>query len=211
MEAFINRKVAVSQRDFDALAQHQLNDVRILVTGVRYRICEVEFYYNAADHQDLYSHSHSDQTLKGYFHFHKFSNGTYKGGTWKGLDIVMGSEKPLAYFGILIRSLEAIDTGEFIEGPCKCVNRMLEHHGATTVKEFMDAVGKYILPLTHDTLCIEAVGDLPQLPIYSGKRIGLSDKYPEFRDRAYRYVVNPHKIRKQRTTLRPLQDVEIVT
>jgi hypothetical protein len=57
---------------------------------------------------DEYTHCNDDQLKYGYWYFHKFPNGSYKGGTFKGLDITLGNNKD-KYCGILIRSIYDIE------------------------------------------------------------------------------------------------------
>ena len=40
--------------------------------------------------------------------------------------------------------------------------------------------------------------------IYTGARIGLSDKYPEWRDAKYRFLIKPKMIRKGKKSLVPM-------
>src|SRR5438309_9171063 len=101
---------------FAEIADQILNRSVLTVKDTKYRICEIEMYLHSSDHPD---HCHSDQMENSKFYFHKFKNGTFKAGTFKGLDIVYGREN--VYFGILIRSIEQLDTGKFVEGSCNCV------------------------------------------------------------------------------------------
>jgi phenolic acid decarboxylase len=64
-----------------------------------------------------------------------FPNGSYKGGTFKGIDLTMGNQKQ--HCGILIRSMYDVKNQKMICGPCNCVNELLKNHGSSNVKEFM--------------------------------------------------------------------------
>jgi hypothetical protein len=183
--------------DFDKIAYNLLNKVVLNSGGNLYRICEIEMYCYSELHPDLYVHRVEDQKTNGKFYFHKFSNGTYKAGTFKGLDITYGDEK--TYFGVLIRSILNLKTRELTEGSCNCVNELI---GGITVKEFMSKFDGIISINNKDFGLIDY--KLPIKPLYHGPRIGLSDKYPEFRDRDYRYAIYIEHIVKKRKTFKLL-------
>jgi hypothetical protein len=60
-----------------------------------FRLTEIEFYLYSETHPDPYTHRSEEQRAFNAFYFHKFSNGTYKSGTWKGLDICLGDQVSL--------------------------------------------------------------------------------------------------------------------
>ena len=103
---------------------------------IEFRLTEIEFYLYSVTHPDPYTHRAEEQKYKNRFYFHKFSNGTFKSGTWKGLDICLGNGD--SYFGALIRSITDIGTGRTIEGPCLTVNRILDHFGSGNVRDVID-------------------------------------------------------------------------
>lgn len=183
---------------FNTLADIILNNTLLIVKDKRYRICEIEFYYQSDQHNDQYSHGSEEQHMLGKFYFHKYKNGTYKSGTYKGLDITVSPNSSVC-FGILIRSIQDQDTMQFIEGPCKSVNQMLELFGCQTVNQFV--LGK-TLPLdiydTNNQFYLTHTCSLSNESIYMGPRIGLSDKYPDFQSRWYRYAILTHNIKKKR-------------
>jgi hypothetical protein len=75
-------------------------------------------YLRNQAHPDEYVHKNLDQLEWEKFYFHKFYNGTFKAGTFKGLDITLGNIQSNTYFGILIRLIQNIDSGKFVEGSC---------------------------------------------------------------------------------------------
>jgi 3-methyladenine DNA glycosylase Mpg len=200
--------------DFDQLAHHILNDLILVIDPPssvedgkmikKFRICEIEMYYRNSAHPDEYVHGHRNQLNHSHFYFHRYNNGSYKAGTYKGLDITLGNEN--LYFGILIRSIEDTETNEFIEGPCRVVNKLLDSFGVENVKEFMDKFFPGIdqidifNPLLH---LAEPTADtpFPEERIFRGPRIGLSAKYPEYRNRPYRYAIKTQKLKKERKQL----------
>jgi hypothetical protein len=184
---------------FAELADILLNQTLIHASTKTYRICELEFYYCGEGHEDTYTHCSDEQQLNCKFYFHKYGNGTYKSGTYKGLDITLSPDNK-AYFGVLIRSIQDQENGDFIEGPCRSVNTFLQQFDCPDVAAFMNDRAPPLdiydtnngIYITHDTLEVR--------PMYKGPRIGLSDKYMNFRDVTYRYATSINSIKKNRKT-----------
>jgi hypothetical protein len=206
--ATLDQKILVDRSwnfdQFDQLANILLNKTLFVANAKKFRLSEIEFYYCGEGHSDTYTHCSDEQQMNGKFYFHKYKTGTYKSGTYKGLDITLSPDK-LAYFGILIRSIQDQETGKITEGPCKSVNMLLEQFGHTEVKDF---VRDKILPLNiYDEQYQFHIIDTNQLPaqiIYKGPRIGLSDKYPQFKELPYRYAINLDQIHKQKRSMKRL-------
>jgi len=179
---------------FEDYAEKLLNNtiLKVKTNDKTFRICEIEMYYCGKDHMDEYTHCNAMQLENGKFYAHKFGSGTYKVGTYKCMDIVYGNKKKNIYFGILIRSIEDIETGEFYCGPCVSVNKLL---GFYEVKEFKDFFEDYDI---DEEFTLEEVDDLKHEDIYIGPRVGLGDKYPEFKNKEYRYAIKINKIKKQK-------------
>lgn len=179
---------------FVIIADTILNNTIIRSANRKYRICEIEFYLKSDTHPDSYTHCNVDQLKQCTFYFHKFANGSLKNGTFKGMDIVLGHDN--IYFGILIRSIYNLDTDQFIEGPCNCVNEIIKNK---SLKEFIGNRVEFNC-LTEKYLSIESY-DLPLLDIFFGNRIGLSDKYPEYKNRPYRFLTMMNKIKKGKKSM----------
>lgn len=202
------KTINTNSSNFEEIAKTILLQSILCVKDDEYDICEIEFYYRGKEHDDTYTHGMPDQKTKGKFYFHKYKTGTYKSGTYKGCDITLAPDKK-TYFGALIRSICDRKTKEFIEGPCRVVNKILEHFDVTTVKDF---IGDKDVPLDiydkENELYISHDFKKPKkLPsIYAGSRIGLSDKYPDFQYKDYRFVPSNYvkNIKKQRKTLKLL-------
>ena len=186
-----------TEENFNLISDIILNKIVLVTNETKYRICEIEMYLQNEDHKDLYVHCNPDQKNYGTFYFHKYNNGTYKSGTWKGLDIVLGDKNK--YFGILIRSIMNLDTEQFIEGPCRCVNTILHEFSCETVADFF-ANKKTQITLDDCELYLEK-SNLEPKDIYIGTRIGLSNKYPEYKNKMYRYVIYQNKIKKEKKSL----------
>lgn len=75
-------------------------------------------------HNDTFTHGDKLQLKCGTWYFHRFGS-SFKGGTYKGLDLAFGKEKDQVYGGILIRAIHNAEDG-FIEGPCRSVDTILK-------------------------------------------------------------------------------------
>lgn len=187
----------IDHTKLNELSTYILNKIILRIKDQCYRICEIEYYIYCDEHKDAYTHQNNDQLEFGKFYFHKYKTGGYKSGTYKGMDITLGDKERNVYFGILIRSIYNLESKEFIEGPCRTVNKMLELFGKPDVKAFM--VGKQQLSMDdpQNEVWLEEF-NLPEEDVYQGPRIGLSDKYPEFRTILYRYATMIKSIKKER-------------
>ena len=185
---------------FTSIANILLNECYLSVNGKKYRLMEIEFYLKCNGHTDPYTHGDPDQLLMNTFYFHKFKTNTYKGGTFKGMDLTFGNADENAYFGILIRSIEDTATGLIIEGPCNVVNKILQEYGCDSIINFTKGKNLNIFS-NKKNFVIKLSNGLQQKEIYWGPRIGLSAKFPEFQKRHYRYVADKNKIKKQKTSL----------
>ena len=202
MQSLISEKKFIdTKKDFLNLAHKLLNETVLIVDKKHvFRFVEVEFYLCSKQHPDEYTHKSDRQKTWGNWYFHTFANGSFKGGTFKGLDLTLGNNKDV-YFGILIRSIQDLKTREIIEGPCKCVNRILEIYGCEKVGDFIEKSTILNVVNNKKGLVIRDYDKLINLPMYYGKRIGLSDKYPEYQDQRYRFLIFKEKIKKQKKDL----------
>ncbi len=171
----------------------------IVVNDVEYRICEIEFYIKSKNHNDSYTHCDPIQRMFGKWYFHRYGNGSYKNGTYKGMDLTLGSNN--TYLGVLIRSIYNSDTDEITEGPCRVVNKILEHYGSSNVADYMQDKENPLYARTKGNFYIKRDVRLQKYTVYCGPRIGLSDKYPEFRMKNYRFVIMKDRIKKEKSKL----------
>lgn len=178
--------------NFDQMANYILNRTVIVCNDNILRICEIEFYLKSVDHNDPYVHDTSEQHTYGNWYFHKHHTGTYKGGTFKGLDITFGSLKSAC--GILIRSVMclgnsvsgSVNTKQVIEGPCKTVNKLLE---LLEVKSIMDFTQGNTIAINHEKLKLIEIQTPTTDIIVKGPRIGLSNKNIEYQNAEYRFAI----------------------
>ena len=122
---------------FDKIATYLMNSVAMVINDKHYyRLVEIEFYLNGGKHPDVFTHSDKDQKTCGEWYFHKM-NGSYKGGSYKGLDITFGRHDT-CFGGILIRGIQLSNdpTAIIIEGPCLVVDQVLKRsaHPATVAR-----------------------------------------------------------------------------
>lgn len=200
------------EKKFKLLAEHLLNDFKLNLGDTVCSIEEIEIYYHSVDHKDEYVHKNKDQLKNSSWYFHKYHNGTYKSGTYKGLDITFGNEKDI-YGGILIRSIMNNKTKEFITGPCNTVNYILKELKYNEVNDLVDDMeslnvfnktNPFYLSIEFDVNNdddSESDNEENYSYIFSGPRVGLSLKYPEYLLKEYRYLKQPSKIQKYRNTI----------
>lgn len=184
---------------FYSMADRLMNECYLEINTNRYRIREIEFYLNSENHPDPYVHCAEDQLLLHQFYFHKHKNGSHKGGTYKGLDLIFGDVLSNAYFGILLRTIENIETGQLIQGPCKIVDHILETYGYSSISDFIGGDEINIFENLHNFVI--RINDLEKEVIYFGPRIGLSNKFPDWQLKNYRYVIGKEKVKKNKTSL----------
>jgi hypothetical protein len=166
-------------------------------------LCEIEFYLHGDDHPDPFTHGQALQRSSGRWYFHK-SGESYRGGTYKGLDITFGP--PEVFGGILLRSLTTSE-GQLINGSSLCVEHLLARTGHGDVASLAAAIGELEVDARESPLCLRAVPERAQT-IYYTSRVGLTLKrvaeHPEMPDylvRRYRALTQPRRIEKGRVQL----------
>lgn len=191
------------EEKFDILTSFLLKDIVLIIAGEEYSLEEIELYYYSNNHRDRYTHRSADQLQNSKWYFHKFKNGSYKGGTYKGLDITIGNGID-AYGGILLRSIMNINTNMFIQGPCKIVDHIIEQTENGSLQELINEMNdldvfnkKNEFYLKHN----KKSGEKSSETIFSGPRVGLSLKFPKYLIKNYRFIKKPNKIVKYRNTI----------
>lgn len=162
-----------------------LNGTQLVIRDLPYKICEIELYYYTPDHPDEYVHKNDLQLTFGQIYFHQFGNGTYKNGTFRGMNLTFG--RPGVRLSILIRSIYT-PTGEVITGPCNVVNHLLKVWGYDSIAKFVNAVGEFSILTPNPVLYLQPLDKCSNVSILTGPRVGLSDKYPLFKSLYYRFV-----------------------
>jgi hypothetical protein len=117
---------------FVRIASTLLGSARLVVAGESHRLTEIEFYYHHPEHPDLFAHRDPIQLELGRWYFHR-TGGTYRGGSFKGLDISFGDGTH--HGGVLLRGLEQPD-GSLVDGPSLLVDHLLKKSGYRDVSAF---------------------------------------------------------------------------
>ncbi|MGD1875237.1 MAG: hypothetical protein ACFB02_19560 [Mastigocoleus sp.] len=185
---------------FDDIASVLLNGYSLIVNYCTYRILEVEFYYFASNHSDIFAHQNPLQKSCGYWYFHRQGEKSYKNGSFKGLDITFGNYA--SYGGILIRSLESVE-GKLIIGPSLCVDALLAQTNTDSIGELDKALVGLKVSDGSSIIRLEETSEVRNDQIFCSARIGLSLKKLQFISekqqyilRPYRYLVQPRKVSK---------------
>ncbi|WP_038250916.1 hypothetical protein [Ghiorsea bivora] len=184
------------QTDFDKIAKVLLNRAELKVNKTAYRIIEIEFYYHAANHIDVYCHKNPRQRKSQRLYFHRFNeSGKYDALRRKGIDITLGDENEV-YGGILIRAVENIRTKKIITGIGKLTNQIIDGVGGANRtdsvrkiykedKNIFDSSGMVYLQSSQEN----------SLPIFKKQRQGLNQKKGDedkfYLDVKYNYFTYP--------------------
>lgn len=186
---------------FNELSETLMNNSVLVAGQDSYRICEIEFYlFCPTTHPDPVVHCSPDQKTSCSFYFHKTGT-TYRGGTYKGLDITFGSDN--IYAGILIRSMYNIKKDLVVEGPCKCVDAILTSTGYDSIQNLVlgeknKGTTKWkLLPVDreHANQSLYVVqndnGRENRLEMYVGPRVGL--KYVVNKPNSLTYIMRDYR------------------
>jgi len=192
----------------NAFANVILNHAVLKVNSQNLQITEVEFYYQTSlndIHNDPYVHGDDHQLTTECFYFHRQNGKSYKGGTFKGLDITFGNGRD-TYGGILIRAV--IFGNEYIEGPCKVVDKILELSKCDSINKLVDGSSVPLSINNKDQIMyIEYLEKGREDMMFSGPRVGLSlpksrfDAKLNYILRPLRFTTYPNKTTKYRNLL----------
>jgi len=186
------------------IAEFLLNEVVLMVNGKKHRFNELEFYITCKTHNDPFTHGDETQRTTANWYFHRSGN-TYRSGTYKGLDLSIGKNDK-EFGGILIRSIEDVENGKIICGPCKSVDHMLEVCKAPTIKDLVDSQMKKDLSVdnTKGPIYVMIDNSIPKREIFRSPRVGLNMKKAnhaaelqmQYCFKLYRFITLPKKIPK---------------
>jgi hypothetical protein len=174
---------------FDAIAEQLLNGVNLRAGGKGHRLVEIEFYLRAAEHPDPFIHGEQLQLHCGSWYFHR-SNGVYRGGSFKGLDLTFGDLR--LYGGVLFRGLETAD-GSFVDGPSLLVDHLLRATQTATVRELDALIAGRVAWDLSSPLCFENVEPPRTQPMFRSARVGLTLKTAHHKPEATRYILRPYR------------------
>lgn len=164
---------------------------------------EIEMYLYSDDHLDEYVHQHPRQLSHSKWYFHRGNENSYKNGTYKGLDLTFGKSdgEEKVYGGCLFRTIVDISSGKVIEGPSNTVTRLMMEYGSDSIKEFAEECEKRDV-FSNNVLKLVKRKKSEGCTIYTSRRVGLSDKYPLYRELQLRYISEPRLIKKNRGDIR---------
>jgi len=183
-----------------------MNNFTLEINNKSHRLTEVEFYFCGDKHMDIYTHQDPLQQTSGKWYFHRTGKG-YKGGSYKGLDVTFGQN---GFGGILIRAILDLESDNYIEGPCNCVNHILELNQISKktpeVSDFVEQDGFDLSVTKKGKLYFRKNESLEKFGVCSGPRVGLTMKKLDgersyFLMKNYRYMTCPLKVRKGRVNL----------
>jgi hypothetical protein len=118
----------------------QLINKHVMIVGTKtFQLVELEYYHKSNTHPDGFVHGDQEQLQTGTWYYHRMK-GSYKEGTFKGMDITFGPSDQ--YGGLLVRAIKDLGTNKIIEGPCLVVNAILEEHKLNNVKELANLSDK---------------------------------------------------------------------
>lgn len=158
---------------FDQTAMELFNKYVLRTPKADYRLLEIEFYFNSEplNHKDEYTHKHDFEA--GYWRSH---NG--------GLDITLTGENG-GHGGILVRSIKRLSDNKFINGPRRVLTTILQDLGSVFNPATSFSLQKHSFDLEYDAST--------WLKTY---RQGLSDRYIEYKEKHYRYIIELNKDNK---------------
>ncbi len=186
---------------FRRLAAQVLAGATWHIGGQAHRFTEIELYWNGPGHRDTFTHGDPMQREFGRWYFHR-SGETYRGGTYKGLDIAVGGDD--VYAGILIRGAERLADGLLVDGPCMCVDHILAATGHRTIDALVGAFDRGVDAAGGSPLYV-TIDDPPrEVEVAMSPRVGLTLKRGVLSERAgflarpYRFLSEPARIKKGR-------------
>lgn len=174
---------------FDAIAERFCNGMVLVAGGTRLRLAEIEFYYHGGAHQDPFTHKDPLQKTCGRWYFHR-TRGEYRGGSFKGLDITFGQEGH--HGGVLLRSME-LEDGTLIDGPCLCVNHILEVTGFDHVRDLDAAIAARPIWDTDSPLHVALDDTLTPRALTRTARVGLTLKRSGKSPAKHRFIMQPYR------------------
>lgn len=189
---------------FRRLAALLLGGATWFIGGQAHRFTEIELYWNGPAHPDTFTHGDPMQRELGRWYFHR-SGATYRGGTYKGLDLAIGRDD--VHAGILIRGAERISDGSLgmlVDGPSMVVDHILATTGHRTIDALVSAFDRSVDLAPGSPLYVSIEDPPREIEVAESPRIGLTLKRgilgarARFVARPYRFLSEPARIKKGR-------------
>lgn len=201
---------------FERIARVVLLECVLAVNGRFFGINEIEFYYHGDLHLDVFTHQHPLQRRCGKWYFHSMGS-SYKGGTYKGLDLTCALPGSSHAGGMLLRGMiEEKMPGRptkdaEVQGSCKLVDAILAACEAASVAELVEGQMRSELSAfsSASPLHLERLTVPRKEQMFQSARVGLflkkKDVPMELQHRfvalPYRFVTRPLTIAKGRGVL----------
>lgn len=173
---------------FDAIAGLLLGEVALVAGGRPHRLVEIEFYYAGGAHPDPFAHCDPVQQQDGTWYFHRDA-GSYRGGSFKGLDITFGAG---AFGGVLVRTLRA-EGGATVNGCSLCVDHLLAQTGRASVAELDSAIAGRSVWDTASPLHLRRAAQPAAANTWKTARVGLTLKRAAQHPEMARYIMRPYR------------------
>jgi hypothetical protein len=184
---------------FTRIAERLLNGSYLVAGRQAHRLVEIEMYYWSVAHADPFTHRDPIQFRIGHWYFHR-SGGTYRGGSFKGLDLTFGDRTTSG--GILLRGMEKPD-GTPIDGPSLCVDHLLGATGTASIAALDRDIGGRLAWEDANPLLLQQTDTLAPRVLIRSPRVGLllkkagsQTESTRFVMRPYRYLTEPRRTRK---------------
>lgn len=186
------------EKGFNVVAKLLLLQSNLMVADKAYEFLDIEFYfYNEKIHPDPYSHSfqyassvRKKESVTGSWYFHRFTGMEKYTHTRRGLDITYGDGEKQRYGGILIRSIKNLQDGRVISGPSRVVAEIiLSANDPLNLERIAFDMNAGVAFDPKELLHISPLENPRTVHVCSSERFGLSDKYPEYRGKKYRFFV----------------------
>lgn len=160
------------------VAETLMNHWDLWIGGQPHCITELESYIHGPAHQDPYTHGDEGQNSCGVWYFHR-KGGSFKAGSFKGLDLACGDEGKGVFAGLLLRTVRPLlpngspeATGT--EGPSLLVDRILKLNGKASIADFV--AGRKAAELSASTtegLCLRPSAAPREEGLWRAPRVGL--------------------------------------
>jgi hypothetical protein len=194
-------------RAFASMARTLLHGCVLSLGPAPFRLIEVEFYRTTEGHEDPYTHCDPRQSRWGEWYFHR-AGGTLRNGTFKGVDLTLGSES-MGAFAVLLRGAASLDGARVLDGPCVFVDAAIALTGSSSIAALAAlAEGPSVEPSPGSTAAISlSACDVREGTLLSSARVGLrlgpaaSSRRAHFCAARYRFTSEPRLVKKGRAEL----------
>ena len=169
-----SKDMAYYEKKFTEISQKLFNEFAIETSDSKYRITEVEFYWNSSNHKDESTYKRkyvNPETGEWFFHY-------------SGVDIALMSENKNGYGGILIRSIYDINKNVTYKGPLVSVMKLFSGTNA-----FSDTIQTKIISYKFSA---DKIKQTERIGIGNNGKANGADKL------RYRFLINIKPVKKSK-------------